>query len=56
MRSECVSLHLKVRAKIQAMVERVAMVDQSAHLQSGLGKTILHVIGKLIQWTIIKNK
>lgn len=27
-----------------------------SHLQSGLGETMLHVIGKLIQWTIIENK
>lgn len=56
MRSECVSLHLKLRAKIQTMVGRVAVVGQWSHLQSALGETMLHVIRKLLQWTIIENK
>lgn len=56
MRSECVSLHLKVRTKTQAVVGRAAMVDQWSHLQSDLGETMLHVIRKLIQWNITESK
>lgn len=45
-----------ISVKTQGMFERVVMVGQWAHLQSGLGKTILHVIRKLIQLTIIESK
>lgn len=47
---------LESEYKTQATVRRVAVVGQRGRTQSGLGKTMLHVIRKLIQLTIIENK